>query len=58
MRNLKIKKGDMRGRKMFCENCGNELEENEKFCPYCGEPVIREPNKKPEKKEKHWKILI
>lgn len=43
---------------MFCKKCGNELEGNEKFCPSCGEPVIKEPKKKPKKKEKHWKILI
>ena len=43
---------------MFCKKCGNELEGNEKFCPSCGEPVIKEPKKKPEKKEKHWKGLI
>lgn len=27
---------------MFCENCGNELNEGQKFCPKCGhklEPV-------------------
>lgn len=21
---------------MFCKNCGQEIEENVKFCPYCG----------------------
>ena len=24
---------------MFCENCGNRLEENAKFCTFCGKPV-------------------
>ena len=43
---------------MFFKKCGNELEGNEKFCPSCGEPIIKEPKKKTEKKEKHWKGLI
>ena len=21
---------------MFCKNCGNQVEENQKFCPFCG----------------------
>lgn len=25
---------------MFCENCGKSLEENTKFCPSCGFPVL------------------
>jgi len=24
---------------MFCTNCGKELEEGDRFCPYCGSPV-------------------
>lgn len=24
---------------MFCEKCGSQLENGEKFCPYCGNPV-------------------
>lgn len=26
---------------MFCEHCGSQLKENDKFCPQCGEPVER-----------------
>ncbi|MBR5826922.1 MAG: zinc-ribbon domain-containing protein, partial [Clostridia bacterium] len=22
---------------MFCPNCGKQLEDSSKFCPYCGE---------------------
>ena len=25
---------------MFCEKCGNELQENEKVCAKCGAPVV------------------
>ena len=24
---------------MFCRNCGKEIKEQEKFCPYCGSKV-------------------
>ena len=24
---------------MYCKNCGNKLNENEKFCPNCGHSV-------------------
>lgn len=24
---------------MFCSNCGNIIDDNNKFCPYCGNPV-------------------
>ncbi|MBO6307704.1 MAG: DUF4234 domain-containing protein [Oribacterium sp.] len=24
---------------MFCQKCGNQIEDNAKFCPVCGEPV-------------------
>ena len=24
---------------MFCENCGNELNEGQKFCPKCGHKI-------------------
>lgn len=25
---------------MFCESCGREVENGDKFCPYCGKPVV------------------
>lgn len=30
---------------MFCRNCGNKIQDNERFCPVCGTPVS-EPLKK------------
>jgi uncharacterized membrane protein YvbJ len=24
---------------MYCSNCGKEIAENMKFCPYCGTPL-------------------
>ena len=24
---------------MYCNKCGNEINENERFCKYCGAPV-------------------
>ena len=24
---------------MFCRNCGKEMNETQKFCPYCGQKV-------------------
>lgn len=30
-----------RGRRMFCSQCGEKLEENEKFCHKCGAPVYK-----------------
>jgi cytoskeletal protein RodZ len=29
---------------MFCEKCGNKLEDGERFCSVCGAPVAREEN--------------
>ncbi len=28
--------------KRYCMNCGREIEEGTKFCPYCGKPVLGE----------------
>lgn len=35
---------------MFCRNCGNNMNEDERYCPVCGAP--QEPDQKPEKPEK------
>lgn len=24
----------------FCSNCGNPLDDNDKYCPQCGAPVV------------------
>ncbi len=32
---------------MFCEHCGNELKENDKFCKKCGAPVDAQPITQP-----------
>ena len=36
------------GENMFCGNCGNELKNEDKFCPYCGKqnPLYVETNAK------------
>ena len=26
----------------FCSNCGNQLEDNARFCQYCGVPIQQE----------------
>lgn len=31
--------------KMYCRKCGKEIEENSKFCPYCGYGLQEEQNK-------------
>lgn len=31
---------------MNCKNCGNEINNGDKFCTYCGHPVNNEPEKK------------
>lgn len=45
---------------MFCEKCGNEVEENCKFCESCGNPIsssrLKEPRKEPEKKVRRKKL--
>ncbi len=35
----------------FCQNCGNELKETDKFCTKCGTPVVRTDNTNPLDKE-------
>lgn len=30
------------GNKMFCTKCGNQLPDESKFCPCCGEKIVRE----------------
>lgn len=42
---------------IFCVNCGNKLNDDEKFCPACGYPVEQQApngssNREPEKKKK------
>lgn len=54
---------------MFCKNCGKEIDDNSKFCQYCGAKIV-EPNSKkefvealnkirycPKCKNKHQKLL-
>ena len=26
---------------MFCSNCGKQIPDGSKFCPYCGAPVMK-----------------
>jgi len=41
---------------MFCENCGNKIDETHKFCTKCGHSasVINEEEKKPVTDKKWW----
>lgn len=41
---------------MFCANCGNELDENDKFCGSCGTPVSSSETEPEIKSENHPKI--
>lgn len=54
---------------MYCNKCGNEINENERFCKYCGAPVekldeqvngekLDEPLHKQTKKKIKWPALI
>ncbi|MGC8979736.1 DUF2116 family Zn-ribbon domain-containing protein [Caldisericum sp.] len=46
---------------MFCPNCGRQIPDGSKFCPYCGEKLITEsiPEKrKPVRKKNSILILI
>ena len=46
---------------MFCPNCGKEIPDGSKFCPYCGEKLITEsiPEKrKPVRKKISLLIFI
>ena len=37
---------------MFCEKCGKEIKDGDKFCPYCGaENEINKGNCRP-----HWPV--
>ena len=54
---------------MYCNQCGNEINENERFCKYCGAPVekldeqinsekLDESLQKQTKKKIKWPVLI
>ena len=54
---------------MYCNKCGNEINENERFCKYCGAPVekldeqvngekLDESLQKQTKKKIKWLVLI
>ena len=38
---------------MFCENCGKEIKDENKFCPYCGASVQPEQNGEQPEEEYH-----
>lgn len=40
-----LKKEKQTRRKLFCINCGKEVKEDGKFCPYCGVEIVRKVNK-------------
>lgn len=47
---------------MFCKNCGKEIPDDSKLCPYCGAQNPKEdaaaPKKAPPKKKKHTGLVI
>lgn len=43
---------------MFCRKCGCQLNDDAKFCPQCGEKVIRVEEKNPEVKEDEVKVSV
>lgn len=56
-------------KKMYCNKCGNEINDNERFCKYCGVPIKKvngqaeyenmdEPFQKQTKKKSKWFLLI
>lgn len=42
---------------MFCKNCGKELEDNARFCAYCGSQINETEKNENDKNEKIDKIL-
>ena len=38
--------------KMYCSNCGNEIEQKANFCPICGKKIITDKKNKNDKKDK------
>ncbi len=37
---------------MFCSKCGKQIDDNDKFCPECGEPQFGQP--KPDSEFRMW----
>ena len=35
----------------FCSNCGNQLEDNARFCQYCGVPIQQAPSVIPQNQQ-------
>lgn len=43
---------------MFCQKCGNQFNDDSKFCPYCGSPVYAGEEKGGQVKRKNSKLII
>lgn len=43
---------------MYCNKCGKEVEEREKFCKYCGAPLECESAPAPKKKKGKWPWIV
>ena len=41
---------------MYCENCGEKLNEDDAYCGNCGTPVKKTPN--PRKKNWKWFAIL
>ena len=42
---------------MFCKNCGASIDDWQKFCTKCGEPIVNEEPKKEEVKVDEQKVI-
>ncbi len=42
----------------YCSKCGQELREDDRFCPRCGAPVHTGPERTTEKKTEYWKYVL
>lgn len=44
--------------KKFCKECGNLIEENFEFCPFCGEAITEKAEKLEEQKSINANLIL